>query len=83
MTAGAAYGDGIYLSDDVNLSYGYGVSKNVSAIGVFEVIGEKSRYYKNETNEENINQSTPSLTSFTIRMILKHNPLPFLQRRHT
>lgn len=44
MTAGAAYGNGIYLSNDLNLSYRYGNSnrsgkwKVSSVIGVFEVI---------------------------------------------
>jgi ubiquitin-conjugating enzyme E2 Q len=46
MTAGAAYGDGIYLSDDANLSLGYGMSGKKSIIGVFEIIGDKSRYKK-------------------------------------
>jgi ubiquitin-protein ligase len=42
MTAGAAYGNGIYLSDDANLSFNYGHSGTKSVIGVFEVInGEK------------------------------------------
>jgi ubiquitin-protein ligase len=50
MTAGAAYGNGIYLSDDINLSYRYGNSnrnssgkwKVSSVIGVFEVIDGKN-----------------------------------------
>lgn len=49
MTAGAAYGDGIYLSDDANLSFGYGLSGKKSIIGVFEVIGEKTKYQKAST----------------------------------
>ncbi len=47
MTAGAAYGNGIYLSDNSGLSYTYGSSGSRSVIGVFEVIGEKDRYKKN------------------------------------
>lgn len=43
MTAGAAHGNGIYLSNDINLSYSYGVGGSKdnsckSVIGVFEVI---------------------------------------------
>jgi ubiquitin-protein ligase len=42
MTAGAAHGNGIYLSDDANLSFAYGRSVSKSVIGVFEVInGDK------------------------------------------
>ena len=48
MTAGAAYGDGIYLSDDINLSYGYGVSGHKSIVGVFEII-DKQKYHKGST----------------------------------
>ncbi len=46
MTAGAAYGNGIYLSDNTNLSYNYGASGNKSVIGVFEVVGEKTQFQK-------------------------------------
>lgn len=45
MTAGAAYGAGIYLSDNVQLSYNYGVSGKKSVVGVFEVIN-KDKYFK-------------------------------------
>jgi len=45
MTAGAAYGDGIYLSDDINLSFGYGLSGSKSIVGVFEVV-DKQKYHK-------------------------------------
>jgi len=48
MTAGAAHGNGIYLSNNINLSYGYGssVTKNMSVVGVFEIIGEQDKYKK-------------------------------------
>ena len=45
MTTGAAYGNGIYLSEDVTLSFGYGQSGNKSIVGVFEVIN-KEKYLK-------------------------------------
>lgn len=45
MTAGAAYGAGIYLSDNVQLSYNYGISGKKSVIGVFEII-DKDKYFK-------------------------------------
>ena len=48
MTAGAAYGNGIYLSDDIGLSYGYGLSENKSVVGVFEIIN-KDKYKKAPT----------------------------------
>lgn len=48
MTAGAAYGDGIYLSDDANLSFGYGLSGNKSIIGVFELL-DKQKWSKGNT----------------------------------
>ena len=45
MTAGQAYGSGIYLSDNVQLSYNYGISGHTSVVGVFEII-DKDKYYK-------------------------------------
>ena len=45
MTAGAAYGNGIYLSDDINVSLNYGASGGKSVIGVFEII-DKDNYGK-------------------------------------
>lgn len=45
MTAGAAYGNGIYLSSDVNVSFGYGMSSSKSVIGVFEICN-KDKYSK-------------------------------------
>lgn len=45
MTAGAAYGKGVYLSDDINLSYQYGKSGKKSIVGVFELIN-KEKYNK-------------------------------------
>lgn len=52
MTAGAAYGNGIYLSDNFQISAGYGCNiltrngdKN-STVGVFEIIGNKKEYEK-------------------------------------
>jgi ubiquitin-protein ligase len=46
MSAGAAYGNGIYLSDNAGLSFSYGLSGTISVLGVFEVIGKKDRYKK-------------------------------------
>jgi ubiquitin-protein ligase len=52
MTAGAAYGNGIYLSNNINTSYGYGVSYNTkstksqSIVGVFEILGNSEQYKK-------------------------------------
>lgn len=47
MTCGAAYGNGIYFSDDGNFSYSYGMSsKGESYLGVFEIIGHKNDYLK-------------------------------------
>jgi ubiquitin-protein ligase len=46
MTTGAAYGNGIYLSDDLNVSIHYGNSNKKVAVGVFEVIGEKTSYQR-------------------------------------
>ena len=48
MTAGAAHGNGIYLSDDINLSFGYGLSNDKSIVGVFELI-DKPKYHKSGT----------------------------------
>lgn len=44
MTSGKAYGNGIYLSDDVNLSLNY--SKNGNMLGVFEIYDDISKYKK-------------------------------------
>jgi len=45
MTTGAAYGNGIYLSDSLNISYNYGISGKKSVVGVFEVI-DHEKYQK-------------------------------------
>lgn len=42
---GAAYGNGIYLSDNAGLSFNYGKSGSTSVLGVFEVINAQ-KYYK-------------------------------------
>lgn len=49
MTAGAAYGPGVYLSDNINLSYGYGLvcHKSYSAVGVFEV-AQSEKFHKSQ-----------------------------------
>jgi len=50
MLNGAAYGNGIYLSDDLNFSQGYSRSSSSNIIiGVFEIIGERKDYYKNKS----------------------------------
>jgi len=46
MTAGAAYGNGIYLSDSFDFCCGYGLSNNRYVVGVFEVLGSKNDYRK-------------------------------------
>lgn len=43
MTAGAAYGIGIYTSNDLNLSMGYTGFNNVCIFGIFEVINIKEK----------------------------------------
>ncbi|MCJ7637139.1 MAG: hypothetical protein MUO21_06575, partial [Nitrososphaeraceae archaeon] len=45
MTAGQAHGAGIYLSDNIQVSYGYGASGHKSVVGVFEIIN-KEKYLK-------------------------------------
>lgn len=51
MTAGAAYGNGIYFSNDINLSYGYGRSTgNTSYVGIFELIGKKGDYQQGKNH---------------------------------
>lgn len=47
MLNGAAYGTGIYLSDDISFSQGYSRDNDI-VIGVFEVIGTRKDYYKNK-----------------------------------
>jgi ubiquitin-protein ligase len=49
MANGAAHGNGIYLSNDINLAYDYGIRGNgsISVVGVFEVIN-KDKYKKTE-----------------------------------
>lgn len=47
MTAGAAYGPGIYLSDNLGFVQHYGRSGNKFVMGVFEIVGDKSNYKKN------------------------------------
>jgi hypothetical protein len=37
MSAGAAYGNGIYLSNEISLSYGYSAQLGDSIIGVYEI----------------------------------------------
>lgn len=45
MTCGSAYGNGIYFSNDINVSFGYGSSGRKSVVGVFELIN-KEKYHK-------------------------------------
>ncbi len=50
MTTGAVYGNGVYLSDNLDVSIQYGYSSAThnqkSVVGVFEVVGQKSDYLK-------------------------------------
>lgn len=50
MTTGAAYGSGIYLSNTLNISYGYGHDRysnsGLNVIGVVQVLNDKQSYCK-------------------------------------
>ena len=46
MTNGQAHGQGIYLSDDFNVSSGYTKSSGKNILAVYEVIGSKEQYKK-------------------------------------
>lgn len=46
MTAGAAYGNGVYLSDNFGLSCNYGMSGDKSVLGVFELAEDINKYKK-------------------------------------
>lgn len=48
MTTGAAYGNGIYLSSNINVSYGYGSGNRKSVVGVFELVDKEK--FSNGTN---------------------------------
>lgn len=59
MVNGASYGAGIYLSDSIQLSHQYAAksshqyaakssnNNNIQIVGVFEVLGDSKKYYKN------------------------------------
>lgn len=47
MTAGAAYGKGIYFADKSSFSHGYGSREGISYVGVYEIIGTKEEYVRN------------------------------------
>jgi hypothetical protein len=49
MTAGAAYGAGIYTSDNYSTSLGYTRFNNNPIIGVYEIVGLKDKYRKVST----------------------------------
>jgi ubiquitin-protein ligase len=49
MTTGAAYGNGIYLSSDINVSLGYAQGTTMRIFGVYEVINDKSKYTHSHT----------------------------------
>lgn len=50
MANGNSYGDGIYLSNDFNLSYGYSTrNQSTFIVGVFEIIGDINKYKKTNT----------------------------------
>ena len=49
MTAGAAYGAGIYTSDNYSTSLGYTRSANNPILGVYEIVGLKDKYRKGST----------------------------------
>ena len=49
MANGAAHGNGIYFSDNFNMSYGYsgrGIVGGMSVVGVFEVLEDPEKYKK-------------------------------------
>jgi len=45
---GSVYGSGVYLSNDITLSYGYGLSGKKSVVGVFELL-DREKYKKANT----------------------------------
>lgn len=46
MTTGAIYGPGIYMSDNFNIAMSYSGHSDVNFVGVFDVAGDISTYYK-------------------------------------
>jgi ubiquitin-protein ligase len=46
MTTGAAYGNGLYFSNDINLSYGYCKMNKQGFIGVYQLYDDISKYKK-------------------------------------
>jgi ubiquitin-protein ligase len=57
MTAGKAYGSGVYLSDDINYSIRYSQGKHI-VMGIFELINNPQHYKKTKeiyvVNDENM-----------------------------
>lgn len=47
MASGAAYGSGVYLSDEYSFSKTYSLSGEFSLLGVFSVVGAEDYYKKN------------------------------------
>lgn len=74
MTAGAAYGSGVYLSDDLNVNLGYsGISESQGqyVIAVFEVYGSVDKYRKG-TNVYVVNDDSYLLLRYLITVPRKN-----------
>jgi hypothetical protein len=52
MMYGNAFGNGIYLSNDLNISYNYGADtickSGLVAVGVVQILGNKEEFKKRE-----------------------------------
>ncbi|ARF10022.1 ubiquitin-conjugating enzyme E2 [Indivirus ILV1] len=73
MTAGAAHGAGIYLSDNIQVSYGYGASGHKSVVGVFEIIN-KDKYLK--TPQIYVCDNDKALIQRYLLIMTNHSSLP-------
>ena len=73
MTAGQAYGPGIYLSDNSGLSFNYGKSGSTSVIGVYEVINAE-KYHKG-LNVFVVNDETQLLHKYLLIIPAKNQHL--------
>jgi ubiquitin-protein ligase len=67
MTTGAAHGNGLYFSDNINLSYGYCKMNKQGFIGVYQLYDDVAKY-KKSSNIFVVNDSTIVLLRYLIHL---------------
>ena len=72
MINGNAFGNGIYLSDNFELSFAYGRGHQLYAIGLFQILGNKKDYFKGHIGSKKIGSGTVYVVDDEKKLILKY-----------